>query len=184
MATGLLVLRSHCPDSGIGFTKERREFHRLKNRTTIPQQSDFDPQVTLSNLLHPGDDRARWSQSRAGAVEGYVSRIERARPELANCYAGCDTHLDLAVQPNEPLSRQLVLEVTPKMEEWAKRQGLDWSEETLQKQLLGHWVRFEGWLLFDSQHADESENISPGNSNNWRATAWELHPITKIEVIR
>lgn len=113
-----------------------------------------------------------------------MTGIARARPELANCYAECDTHLHLTLQSVDPPSRQVVLEVTPRMEEWAKRQGLDWSEETLQKQLLGHWVRFEGWLLFDSQHADESENISPGNSENWRATAWEIHPVTKIEVIR
>ena len=136
------------------------------------------------NLLRPGDDRGRWSNSQAAAVEGYVRWIERARPELANCYAGCDTHLHLALLPDDPPSRQVVLEVTPRMEEWAKRQGLDWSEETLQKQLLGHWVRFEGWLLFDSHHAEESENIAPGKSDNWRATAWEIHPITKIEVIK
>jgi hypothetical protein len=60
----------------------------------------------------------------------------------------------------------------------------DWSTEMLQKQLTGHWVRFEGWLFYDTQHESEAENAAPGRANNWRATAWELHPVTRIEVIQ
>jgi hypothetical protein len=85
------------------------------------------------------------------------------------------------------------------VEDWAKRQGSteggarhavpgqfsnDWSEENLRRALLGHWCRFEGWLFFDSHHAGESENVAPGTTANWRATAWELHPVTKIEVLK
>jgi len=113
-----------------------------------------------------------------------VVAIAKARPELANCYVGCDTHIHIALRPDAPPSQHMVLEVTPRMKEWAKRQGRDWSEETLKTQLLGRWSRFEGWLFFDSHHAGESENIAPGTSGNWRATAWEIHPVTRIEVIR
>jgi hypothetical protein len=77
-----------------------------------------------------------------------------------------------------------VLEVTPKFRQWAATQGMDWSEETLQAQLVGHWVEFEGWLYFDVGHDEESENVAPGNPENWRATAWEIHPITKITVVQ
>jgi hypothetical protein len=66
----------------------------------------------------------------------------------------------------------------------ARRQGQDWSEETLKRQLLGHWVSFEGWLFFDSSHAAESENTAPSSPGNWRATAWEIHPVTNLQVIR
>jgi hypothetical protein len=184
IAMGIFVLRYHCPASGIAFTEERREFHRLKNRTSLPQPLDFDARVTLPNMLQAGEDHSRWSHSRAAAVEGYVVSIAKARPELANCYAGCDTHILIALRPDAPSRQQMVLEVTPRMEEWARRQGWDWSEETLKRQLLGRWSRFEGWLLFDSQHAGASENIAPGTSENWRATAWEIHPVTRIEVIR
>jgi hypothetical protein len=61
---------------------------------------------------------------------------------------------------------------------------MDWSERTLQAQLVDHWCEFEGWLFFDLGHAEESENTAAHNPNNWRATAWELHPVTKITVIR
>jgi hypothetical protein len=48
---------------------------------------------------------------------------------------------------------------------------------------VGHRVRFKGWLLFDREHADEAENTKPGRAANWRATAWEIHPVTTIEVL-
>jgi hypothetical protein len=77
-----------------------------------------------------------------------------------------------------------VVEVTPRARERAKRRGQDWSAEALGRELVGRRCRFEGWLLFDREHADESENISPGSPRNWRATAWELHPVTAVEVLR
>jgi hypothetical protein len=70
------------------------------------------------------------------------------------------------------------------MQEWARHQGRDWSEERLRSDLLNHWCSFEGWLLYDSHHADESENIAPGRPDNWRATAFEIHPITNFEIRR
>jgi hypothetical protein len=44
-------------------------------------------------------------------------------------------------------------------------------------------VRFEGWLMFDEEHRDESEHSNPGQAGNWRATAWEIHPVTMFKVV-
>ena len=41
----------------------------LKNRTVLPTVVDFDHSVTLEALLRPGDDRRRWSNNRAAAIE-------------------------------------------------------------------------------------------------------------------
>ena len=183
-AGGLFLLTRHCPASGIAFTKERRDLHRLKNRTAGPQTSDFDEGVTLLRLLQPGNDSARWSTWRAARIEGYVVSVAAAHTELANCYCGRDTHIHIASRPNAPPKEHVVLETTPRMEAWAKSRGWDWSVETLQRELTGRLVRVEGWLLFDSGHAMESENIAPGRPLNWRATAWEIHPVTKIEVLK
>jgi len=160
--------------------------HRLKNRTAIPQSADFDNEVTLPKLLQPGDDSKRWSQTRAAKVEGYVVSVANGPLELTNCYLPCsrDIHIHVGLRPDAPPREQVVLEVTPRMREWASQQGQDWSEETLKATLLGHWRSFEGWLFYDSHHADEAENTTPGHPDNWRATAWEIHPITKLEVSR
>jgi hypothetical protein len=49
--------------------------------------------------------------------------------------------------------------------------------------MVGKWVLFQGWMLYDSFHADESESTAPGRPGNWRATPWEVHPVTYYEVL-
>lgn len=181
-----LVLERNCPSAGIALTSERRRLHRLKNRTAFPHAADFDQRVTLAALLQPGDDTNRWSTDRAARVQGYVIDVAYAGSEAANCFSPCrrDIHILIATHAGAPKSEQVVLEVTPKLSDWATQQGMDWSEAALRSHLIGHWCEFEGWLYFDIGHASESQNLSPTNPANWRATAWEVHPITKITVLR
>jgi hypothetical protein len=175
-----LILALNCPSAGIALTTRARDLHRLKNRTSLPTVTDFDSRVTLDALLQPGDDRDRWSNNRAARVQGEVIDVAYARPEATNCFNPCrrDIHITLAKHEGAAKTEQVVVEVTPNFQ----RGG--WSEETLQAQLVGHWCEFEGWMYFDVGHAEESENIFPGKPENWRASAWEIHPVTKITMIR
>jgi hypothetical protein len=181
-----LVLALNCPSMGIALTSRAANLHRLKNRTSLPQPADFDSRVTLDALLQPGDDSIRWSTARAARIQGHVIDVAYARPEATNCFSPCgrDIHINVARYKDAPKQQQVVVEVTPKLRAWAATQGMDWSEETLHVQLVGHWVEFEGWLYFDVGHTEESENINPGKPENWRASAWEIHPVTKITVIK
>ena len=185
LVIGMMLLDRYCPASGLALSPSRREVHRLKNRTSFPQPSDFDPQVNLTNLLQGGPDYTRWLQTKAARVEGYVVSVGRAGIELTNCWSPCrrDIHINLALQMNAPPTQQLVIEVTPAFERWASTRGLDWSAEQLKQTLVGHWCRFEGWLFFDPGHATEATNTFEAGSEIWRATAWELHPVTHIEVL-
>jgi len=173
-----IVLARNCPAVGIALTTKARNLHRLKNRTRIPQPADFDSRVTLDALLQPGDDSSRWSNNRAARVQGQVIDVAYARPEATNCFNPCrrDIHIVIAKQNGAAKTEQVVVEVTPNLRES--------SEQTLQAQLVGHWCEFEGWLYFDAGHAEESENIHPQRPDNWRATAWEIHPVTKITILR
>jgi len=175
-----LILALNCPSAGIALTTRARDLHRLKNRTSLPQATDFDSTVTLDALLQPGDDTQRWFTNRAARVQGEVIDVAYARPEATNCWNPCrrDIHIVVAARKGAPKSEHVVVEVTPNL------QRGDWSEKTLQAQLVGHWCEFEGWMYFDAGHAEESENISPGQPDNWRATAWEIHPVTRITIIR
>jgi len=181
-----LVLALNCPSMGIAITGRAREHHRLKNRTAFPQPADFDPKVTLDALLQRGDDRNRWSTDRAARVQGLVLDVSYAGTESANCFNPCrrDIHILIANRKEAPKSDQVVLEVTPNIRDWAAAQGIDWSEKTLKTQLIGRWCEFEGWLYFDVGHDEESENVAPGNPENWRGTPWEVHPVTRITVMR
>ena len=174
-----IALRNYCPQSGVALNKERREFQQLKNRTALPIQSDFESGVTLATLLQPGNDQSRWANSRAAQLEGYVLAVSKGPLEAANCYCRRDVHIMLGPRPDSSAREQVVLEVTPRMQTTK-----EWSLEKLQRELTGRRVRFQGWLFFDAVHAGESENIAPGRATNWRATAWELHPVTKIDVLK
>ncbi len=167
---------NYCPTSGLALTAQRREFQQLKNRTALPQASDFDTRVTLGALLQAGDDQARWPSSRAATLEGYVISISPGPLEAANCFCRRDVHVMIGARPDSQAREQVVLEVTPRMATTKDPESL--------KQLTGRRVRFEGWLFFDGLHVGEAENTAPGKVNNWRATAWELHPITKIELLK
>lgn len=186
LVVGLLVLSGNCPSVGLALTTKARALHRLKNRTALPQPSDFNRQISLSELLKPGDDSSRWSTQQAARIEGYVIDIAYARAEATNCFIPCrrDIHIAVANRKGAPQNEQIILEVTPNLREWAAQRGWDWSESALQKQLVGKWCQFEGWLYFDVGHAQEAENTAPLNPGNWRATAWEIHPVTKLTVIQ
>lgn len=175
-----LILALNCPSAGIALTTRARNLHRLKNRTSVPNATDFDPTITLDALLQPGNDTNRWSNNRAAHIQGEVIDVAYARPEATNCFSPCrrDIHILLATHKDAAKTETVVVEVTPNF------QTDRWSEQTLQAQLVGHWCEFEGWMYYDAGHAEESENISPGKPDNWRATAWEIHPVTKIAVIR
>lgn len=179
-----LVLSTGCATcpANIFLSPGKRAFNALKNRTTLPTAADFDPRVTLAAMLAPGDDRRRWSDHRAGAIEGYVVRVHDAGAESANCLSATrvDTHIEVAQRRDAPPTERVIVEVTPPMREWAAGRGTDWSTAALQAQLTGRRVRVEGWLLFDEEHDEESENTRPGHRDNWRASAWEIHPVTAI----
>ena len=177
-----LVLARNCPTSGIALTANARNLHRLKNRTKLPTETDFDPAVNLNDILQPVDDRSRWPRDRAARVQGEVIDVAYARPEATNCWNLCrrDIHILLAARKGAVKKEQMVLEVTPTFQESMR----DWSGEKLRTLLVGHWCEFEGWLYFDEGHVTQAENTAPREPANWRATAWELHPVTKITVIK
>jgi hypothetical protein len=179
-------LATNCPNVGIALSNNAKRLHRLKNRTALPQAADFDSRITLDALLQPGADRDRWSTDRAARIQGEVIDVAYGGFEATNCYHPCrrDIHIHIATRKEAPKTEHVVVEVTPNLRDWGAQQGMDWSEQTLHALLVGHWCEFEGWLYFDAAHDEESENTRPNRPANWRATAWEIHPVTKITVIR
>jgi hypothetical protein len=186
LGAALIIAQPYRPPQGCTLARSEWAFNRLKNRTRLPGAADFDERATLTALLQPGDDRARWAETRAAVVEGYVVTVYDGSVEAANCFSSTerDTHIELALRLDAPPRERVILEVTPRLRAWAARQGWDWSTQVLARELIGHWCRFEGWLLFDRYHVREAENIAPGRAENWRATAWEFHPVTRLQVLR
>jgi hypothetical protein len=177
-----------CPPEGTATTKRIGDLNKLKNRTTFPNATDFDSKITLQKLLEPGDDTKRWSPLKAAKITGYVYDVKPGGTETCNCKTKeidkRDTHIEIVLDPmHEGKTKRMVVEVTPHLREMMKKKNEDWSTGNLRDKLLGRWVEFEGWLFFDEEHSNQSENTNPGRERNWRATAWEIHPVTGFKIV-
>src|SRR5437762_7793345 len=67
---------ARCPPEGDAVQAEARALNPLKRRMAVPGPKDIDPQVTLTALLEPGDDRNRWSDEKAATITGYVQDVK------------------------------------------------------------------------------------------------------------
>jgi hypothetical protein len=180
-----------CPLGGTAKGTRIKAANVLKNRTAVPTAKDYDPKYTLAAVLAPGNDNTppRWNEKKAGHWIGYVHNAKPGGIETVNCGAKAipdrDTHIELVLSLGDSLGkRRVIAEVTPRMRKWAKAHGMDWSTPTLEKTLIGHQVEIVGWAFNDFEHAPNAENTHPHNKLNWRATTWELHPVTGIRILK
>lgn len=162
-----------------------RLLNEQKNRWHAPADADIDPTFTLAALLQPGNDDNRFNDSKAGEIEGWVVNVKVGGVETVNCRATDplyrDTHIEVADHMGAPETERVIVEVTPRWRAAMQAQGVDWSTQGLQS-LIGKRVRFRGWQLFDEEHRSQARNTAPANPSDWRATVWELHPVTAFVV--
>lgn len=178
------ALPGRCPLQGDAKRRLAKELNRYKNREDAPPAASIHWAATLRTLLAPGPDLRRWSRQNGAVVEGLVVHVKVGGIESGNCHARNagqrETHIELAFAVRAPARARLIVEVTPRWRE-KMRPIADWSTAALKKRLVGHRVRITGWLFDDLEHVREAENSNPGGGRNWRATIWEIHPITGIE---
>jgi hypothetical protein len=174
-----------CPMTGDAKRPNVAALDQLKNRYTAPTAAAMNPAITLPAILAPGNDVARWSRNMGATIEGYVAASYVGGIETANCHAvdalHRDTHIAIALSPAASAEPQtMIVEVTPRWRAFMAQRSADWSTDNLIAAICHHWVRITGWMLFDAEHAGQSVNTATG-PRVWRATAWEIHPITSIE---
>lgn len=174
-----------CALDGDAQSQPLETLNRLKNRYTPPTANEMNPQVTLNAILAPGNDLSRWNESQAAEITGYVVAIKPGGSETVNCHAKdpahTDTHIELALNIGDTEGiKHMIVEVTPRGRAIMAAKGMDWSTTNLQKTLTGKRVKVTGWMMVDRQHCNASENTNPGKPNNWRATCWEIHPVTGL----
>lgn len=183
LGTGANAQRA-CPRTGNAHSKRVRALNLLKTRTKTPSTDDINTAITLAAMVRPGNDGRRWKPSMAATVTGYVAKVIPGGVETVNCdardYAHRDTHIDVVVSANDAANKKkhVIVEVTPEI----RAMHPSWTTGRLHARLLHRCVRFTGWMMFDWMHADASLNTVPENPNDWRATAWEIHPVTAISV--
>lgn len=186
-STNAQIMYHGCGLTGNAPSPIAQQLNYMKNRSRNPKPKDIKPSITLEAVLAAGKDTHRWSDNSAAEIEGFVFDVKPGGIESTNCLAqnllDRDTHIEIVPSMDDSgPTRRMIVEVTPRLRAIARAQGLDWSTEALQV-LKGHKVKIKGWMLFDFEHIDESENTAPRARDNWRATAWEIHPVTDITVL-
>ncbi len=179
-----------CGMEGSARLYKNKIINPLKNRWNLPESEDLDPNFTIENLVEYLNDENSYDDQRAGTLTGYVVEVKSGGPESCNCSAkhsiDHDTHIEIVTDPNDfGPDRVVVVEVTPRLRAMAARSGFDWSTKSLKKQLLGKRVKISGWIFYDPEHVNESFANDPEDiygKPNWRATSWEIHPVTSIEI--
>ena len=163
---------------------------------------------SLGNKIIDFPKSAAPDNQRQVSFEGFVKKVFVAGCRLfspgnggesVNCNTTvktlCDAHIDVLPDRNSDISggrNVFVVEVTERSRRLAARGllssnvGNDWSTATLKSKLEGHRVRFSGFLFFDTDHVDQAWVTDPTNKigrDNFRQTAWEVHPVMGITVL-
>jgi len=148
-----------------------------KNRTDIPSATAYIP-VDWNVLKGLPSNSPDDLQGAPVMVIGYLShRInveDKAPGESTNCNLlsddEVDWHIYLTSAPNQAISQAIIVETTPRT-----RPLHTWDKSVLDALVNANkQVRISGWLMYDFQHVPDI--------GTQRATVWEVHPITRIEV--
>lgn len=187
-APGPAEVFNGCPMEGNASRADYRALNRLKNRTTTPRANQIDSAITLASILQPGSDSSRWADTVGATVTGFVFDAKAGSEESVNCgatkVADKDTHIELTLSASDTApTRRVIVEVTPKWRAYEVELDHDWSTAVLRHDFKGHCVEVTGWMFWDGAHRKDAENTSPGTHDNWRATAWEIHPVTAIREV-
>jgi len=187
---------THCGLEGTAHSAPGKSLSRLKNRYQLVKPADINTTISLTSMLKPGDDLNRFNTSAGATIRGYVIDVKLGgHSEVCNCGerepGDRDTHIEIALTTQAPEIQRVVVEITPRLRQIMKSHNIDWSTRTLsgnnpanQASSIKHkWVEVTGWMMFDTMHVDQAENTNPGGADNWRATGWEIHPVTSIKVL-
>ena len=182
---------NECPPEGKTKVKRLKTLNIKKNRYELPKSSDIDANITMEALMEKGNDEERFDENKAAVIEGYIFDVTNTGEETCNCNATeekyQDVHIVIVEKKSYTKSKyHVIVEITPRLRNKVfEKLGVENNKE-LRKKLIGMKVKVTGWLLFDEEHRLESFNIDPKDNKgrkNWRATCWEIHPITNIEVV-
>ena len=112
-------------------------------------------------------------------------RIKPGSAESCNCEltrrVDTDVHLVLTKETDDAEETSVTAEITPRI----RANGHpDWLFKNV-NDLEGDFIRVTGWLMLDTKHIRQSHLLPTEtrfNKGLKRATNWEVHPVTKLEV--
>jgi hypothetical protein len=167
------------------------ETNRLKNRTDVPpayHQVSIPALTSLPGPAHAPRNRTKWSAEQLAVIrafegtpvtaEGFLAALKpqnKGSGESTNCHwntaTATDWHMALVETVGQGEAAAVVVETTPRV----RRAHPKWTTDRVRQWLnTDNPIRISGWLMYDPDH--------PDHIGRYRATLWEIHPITRIEV--
>jgi hypothetical protein len=160
-----------------------------KNRTAIPTAADFDKKITLGDLIAIDATENKFSNRTAVDIEGFVTSIHLVKGGSAN-FNSTDPqkmvvriYLSPSATDNDK-KHQLIANITPAMILAAAKRGEDYSIGALSKSLPGKKVRIQGWLFYNVEHKEQAYAENPNGQMVYRASCWEVTPVTLVKVVQ
>src|SRR5262249_10809215 len=171
---------------------------------------DYDSRLQSahrSELTATQKDQLDSYENQIVSLTGWLVLAYAGPPETTNCASPIfhDWHLEIFENPSDHVPQvgdptPIIWEITPRTEQRIYRDGVRIQSLTgffrlqdVSYQPTGHGaqkVRVTGYLMWDDEHngsADVGSTIQWFSKNGfhhpWRSTAWEVHPVMKIEVI-
>ena len=169
--------------------------NNAKNRTDVPSAgADILHVHEMVDLMEPADwltgqdrDSVSGDEGRAVRLVAFLKIVKaETSGETCNCNlhspADTDLHLVMVDHKTDLEVDSVTAEITPRV-----RKELHHPNWTAAKigGLQNKLVRLTGWLMFDSGHAHHSHKVNAKDHAGIplkRATNWEVHPVTKVEV--
>jgi uncharacterized protein YgiM (DUF1202 family) len=166
-----------CGPTGDAPDQKTKDLNDNKNRTDQPGDPDY-VEINWDDLKTLPTDRVNDLQGAPVAVVGFLSHkinVENSgKGESTNCHLTgnneVDWHIYLTKTSAQPISQAIIVETTPRT-----RPSHKWTTGILQPVVDSQTqVRISGWLIYDWEHV--------GVIGTQRATVWEVHPITRIQI--
>lgn len=180
----------------------------LETAGFLQRVATYDSQIQLKHRRTLSPDQKSQVENlekQLVSLTGWLVLAYRGVPETTNCRSQqfLDTHLELFEKPAEHPPQigdptPIICEITPRTERLLYRSNVRISKLAAFVRLpdntfqptgeKAHKIRVTGYLLWDDEHngpADIGSNIqwfsNEGYHHPWRSTAWEVHPVLKIE---
>jgi hypothetical protein len=177
--------------------------------TFLAQVADYDRRIGKKHrrLLTPSErEQLAALENKVVSLTGWLVLAYQGIPEVTNCRSHdfLDWHLELSPEPADHPAQvgdptPIICEITPRTESFVYRSGVRVQKLAAfirppDKTFIAtgskpHKIRVTGYLLWDDEHNREDSDVGPfigwfgkeGYHHPWRSTAWEIHPVMKVE---
>lgn len=160
------------------------------------------PNLAKNNHADVKDAMDQLGEGTVVSLTGYLYYAKDGGVESSNCQLqapdidfhigiGPDANLAADIAAKKKLtvtehgrvtSESVIVEMTP---HWRGQFAPSWNLDLL-KNAIGRQVRVVGQLLADNEHDDSNDDcgLVLHGAKCWRATIWELHPVTGFQVCK